>query len=404
MINSTSNIPKLRFPGFEGEWGEKKLGYLGKFKSGQGFNEKEQGGKKGIPFYKVSDMNNVGNEKIMYYANNYVNDEQIIRQNYRIIKKKSIIFAKVGAAIFLERKRVAQNFIFDNNMMAFTPDRNIEFIRYIFENTRLSKFAQTGALPSYNASDLSILKVKMPNSETEQKKIASFFSKVDDWIENLKEQKDNLEQYKKGMMQKIFSQKVRFKDENGKEFEEWKCLKISDFGTIVGGGTPDTKKSDYWNGDINWFTPTEIKQKNVEDSLRKISNTGLKMSSAKLLPIGSLLLTSRATIGDVSINKKESATNQGFQSIVVNKNNSNIFLYFWILKNKKEFLRKANGSTFLEISGKDVAKIKNLFPSLPEQQKIASFLTSIDKIIDLKQQQIVKTEEWKKGLMQMMFV
>ncbi|MEN9421907.1 MAG: hypothetical protein RLZZ107_1386 [Bacteroidota bacterium] len=184
-------------------WQEKKLGELGKFRSGQGFSDKEQGGKIGVPFYKVSDMNNEGNETKMTRANHYVTDEQIERLNYVVIKDKAIIFAKVGAAIFLERKRQAQNFILDNNMMAFIPIVHIDFMKYIFERTRLAKFAQVGALPSYNGSDLAIIKVSIPTSEAEQQKISAFLTSLDDKIKLEESKLEQAKQFKKALLQQM---------------------------------------------------------------------------------------------------------------------------------------------------------------------------------------------------------
>ena len=128
--------------------------------------------------------------------------------------------------------------------------------------------------------------------------------------------------------------------------EDWDVVKLSQLGEIIGGGTPDTTIDKYWNGSINWFTPTEIKQKYISVSNRTITNNGLKKSSAKILPKNTLLFTSRATIGDVSIALNECSTNQGFQSISVNSTNSYQYLYYWILNNKKEFLKRSSGSNF----------------------------------------------------------
>jgi type I restriction enzyme S subunit len=201
---------KIRFKDENGnnfsDWQKKRLGSIGKFTSGQGFSEKEQGGKTGVPFFKVSDMNLVGNEKIMNSANNYVSTAQIKDLKYKPITQKSIIFAKVGAAIFLERKRLAENFLIDNNMMAFTPFENIEFTRILFENIKLSKNAQVGALPSYNASDLSIIKIRMPRSSGEQQKIADFLTSVDDKIAQEQDRLKNAKQFKKALLQRMFVQ------------------------------------------------------------------------------------------------------------------------------------------------------------------------------------------------------
>jgi type I restriction enzyme S subunit len=199
---------EIRFKDDEGKafpkWEEKRLGEVGRFRSGQGFGNVEQGGENGTPFYKVSDMNSIGNEKLMITANHYVTNEQVSRLKYKIIKDKSIIFAKVGAAIFLERKRMANSFLIDNNMMAFTPKGNIEFMRYVFERIRLSRFAQVGALPSYNASDLSIIKTRIPVSEDEQQKIAGILTSIDKVIESKQQQITQAEQWKKGLMQELF--------------------------------------------------------------------------------------------------------------------------------------------------------------------------------------------------------
>jgi len=185
--------------------------------------------------------------------------------------------------------------------------------------------------------------------------------------------------------------------------KKWLCGEIKDIGEVIGGGTPDTTILDYWGGDINWFTPTEIKQKYISESSRKISKIGLNKSSAKLLPPGTLLLTTRATVGDVSISNLESSTNQGFQSILVNKDNINEFFYYWILKNKNKFLKLANGSTFPEISGKEVKKIKIIYPEREEQQKIADFLSTIDNWINNLKQQKENLWSYKKGIMQKIF-
>ena len=199
----------IRFKADDGsdfpDWRTIKLGDLGIFKSGVGFTEKEQGGKAGIPFYKVSDMNLNGNETVMTKANNYVTKSQIVQNKYSVFRGTSIIFAKVGAAIFLERKRVASEFLLDNNMMAFTPNETflISFCVQLFTRIRLSKFAQVGALPSYNAGDLKTIKVEIPDLK-EQKKIADFLSAIDDKIEAVSAKVENMQSFKKGLLQQMF--------------------------------------------------------------------------------------------------------------------------------------------------------------------------------------------------------
>ena len=201
---------KKRLKGFSGEWKEVRLGEIGKFVGGCAFNEQEQGGQTGIPFYKVSDMNLPGNESKMNIANNYVTHEQIERLGYIVIENEAIIFAKVGAAIALERKRYAKNFIIDNNMLAYLPNNNVWYMKYWFDSISLSKYIQVGALPSYNASDLSIIKLKMPSLK-EQNAIASVLVNADKEIEIQKQKLAAMQAQKKGLMQVLLSGKRRVK-------------------------------------------------------------------------------------------------------------------------------------------------------------------------------------------------
>jgi type I restriction enzyme S subunit len=185
--------------------------------------------------------------------------------------------------------------------------------------------------------------------------------------------------------------------------KNWEIKYIKNIAKVVGGGTPSTTNTEYWNGEINWFTPTEIKFDIVSESKRKITDLGLIKSSATIIPKGTILLTTRATIGEVAIAQEECTTNQGFQSLVVNKNNSNQFVFDLIKVYRKELYKRANGSTFKEISKKEVEKIKVLIPKLPEQQKIASFLTDIDEVITKLTKKKTLLEQYKKGVMQKIF-
>ena len=197
---------------------------------------------------------------------------------------------------------------------------------------------------------------------------------------------------------------LRFKDDGGKDYPNWQKKNLGDVGEIIGGGTPDTKQKSFWNGDVIWFTPTEIKSKYSGDSINKISNEGLAKSSAKLLPVGTVLFTSRATIGEVSVATLECTTNQGFQSFVVDVSSfSNEYIYYWIIKNKKQFLLRANGSTFLEIGKNEIKKIPFSTPHIEEQQKIAAFLSTVDTRIEQLNRKKSLLAQYKKGMMQKLF-
>ena len=174
-------------------------------------------------------------------------------------------------------------------------------------------------------------------------------------------------------------------------------------GNFIGGGTPNTTNPEYWDGEILWYTPTEIKNGYLKSSNRKITKQGLKNSSAKLLPKGAILITTRATIGDVAISKKECTTNQGFQSLVVNDSEINLFWFYWIIQHKEELIKKASGSTFKEIGKNEIINIIAYSAKKQEQQKIADCLSSIDELIEATTRKIEVLKEHKKGLMQQLF-
>ena len=176
-----------------------------------------------------------------------------------------------------------------------------------------------------------------------------------------------------------------------KQFQDnWSSKRLSDIAEVVGGGTPDTTDSTLWNGGIQWFTPTEVgHSKYVSMSARTISQLGLQKSSAKILPAGSILLSSRATVGECSITQKDCTTNQGFQNLIPKKGINNEFLYYLAQTQKRHFIKYASGSTFLEISNSEIKKTKCAVPSIEEQTEIATFLSAIDKKIEV-QNKIIK--------------
>lgn len=200
-------IPRVRFANFEDKWEERKLGNIGKIQSGVGFPETEQGGTQGIPFYKVSDMNNLGNETAMKNSNNYVNTDQIMRKKWKPIETvPAIIFAKVGAAIMLNRKRLVEHsFLIDNNTMAyiFYDSWDTKFGKTVFETINLPRYAQVGALPSYNGFDIESIVIKIPN-KSEQAKIGNFFKQLDNSAALHQEKLKQLKKIKKALLQKMF--------------------------------------------------------------------------------------------------------------------------------------------------------------------------------------------------------
>ena len=181
-----NKIPRIRFKGFTEAWEQRKLGEVGKARSGFGFPDDEQGGIKGIPFFKVSDMNADGNENEMLVANNYVTEEQITTHRWNPISDlPAIFFAKVGAAVLLNRKRLCRfPFLLDNNTMAYSLGNNYwdaDFAKALFETIDLTTLVQVGALPSYNTGDVEAVLVCLPKL-IEQRKIGCYFKEIDNLI------------------------------------------------------------------------------------------------------------------------------------------------------------------------------------------------------------------------------
>ena len=156
---------------------------------------------------------------------------------------------------------------------------------------------------------------------------------------------------------------------------------------IVGGGTPSTNIPEYWDGDIDWYAPAEINdQIYVDGSERKITKLGLEKSSAKILPADkTVLFTSRAGIGKTAILRRSGATNQGFQSMVLNDETNPYFVFSMSKFIKEEAERIASGSTFAEVSGKMLGNLTFMFPTKQEQDKIGEYFSNLDNLITLHQ-------------------
>ena len=182
----------------------------------------------------------------------------------------------------------------------------------------------------------------------------------------------------------------------------WKEQTLEDLAAVAGGGTPRRSQSGYWNGDIPWATPTDVtglRGREISSTADTITREGLEGSSARLLPRGSLLMTTRATIGACAITGAPMATNQGFQNLIPRQGTPVNFLYYLIQFSRKELNRLAAGSTFRELSKTSVRRFRVLVPSLAEQRKIAAVLTSVDDAIEKTQTVIDQGQTLKRGLM-----
>lgn len=183
---------------------------------------------------------------------------------------------------------------------------------------------------------------------------------------------------------------------------DWDDVAFNDFGEIVAGGTPSRAVPSFWNGDIPWVTPSEItalKNNYLRETREQITREGLASSAARLLPPGSLLVTSRATLGEVAIAGVSVSTNQGFKNIIPNEATDPLFAYYQIKTLKPQMERCASGTTFLEISKADFSRIRTLRPSRAEQSRIAAVLDTVDEAIAKTEAVIAKLKQVRAGLL-----
>jgi restriction endonuclease S subunit len=416
--------PRLRFPGLSEAWYTTRLRELGIFKSGLGFPENEQGGQAGTPFFKVSDMNLPGNEHTMIAANHYVTDEQIQRLRYKPINSKSLIFAKVGAAIFLERKRKAQHFLIDNNMMAFTPAQNLdfEFCSQVFSRTRLSKFVQIGALPSYNGSDLGIIKVKIP-SLPEQKKIADFLGAVDERVKLLQRRRDALVRYKTGMMQRLFDQSLRFTRDDGTAFPDWEPRDIGSIYHWIGTNSLSREMltdelgtvQNIHYGDIHGKFASRFRQSVAAAPYVKHDALMANLRDEAYCQPGDVVIADasedHADIGKaieiVEVAPKSLVA--GLHTYIARPKAGQIVLgfsgyLFQTFALRRQMMRIAQGISVLGISKPFLAKLNLNLPHSDEHRKIADALSALDDKIAAVSAQVTHMQSFKKGLLQQMFV
>lgn len=243
----------------------------------------------------------------------------------------------------------------------------------------------------------------MVPSLPEQQKIAEFLSTIDTVIKKQKETVSVWEERKKGVMQKLFSQEVRFKADDGSEFPEWEEKKLGEVGDIVTGNTPSTKQNDYYGECYLWVTPTDITDSREVTSTAKML-TELGYTVARHIPANSILVTCIASIGKNAILRENGSCNQQINSITPYDEYSVEFVYYLICQNEK-LLHANAGTGGMEILNKEnFSKIKMYFPCFAEQQKIADCLSSLDEVIEKQKATLAAWEELKKGLLQQMFV
>lgn len=412
-MQEKANKPALRFKGFDEDWEQRKLGNIGQTYTGLSGKTKEDFGHGDASF--ITYMNVFSNP----VANPNMIEPIEIDQKQNEVKVGDVFFTtssetpeEVGmTSVLLEKygKTYLNSFCF-----GFRPTEKFDnyFLAYMLRShsvrEKITLLAQ--GISRYNISKNKVMEItiSVPTPE-EQKCVGEYFRLLDTLITLHQRKYTKLVNIKKAMLEKMFPK-------NGEDVPEirfagftdpWEQRKLGNIAEIVGGGTPNTNISAYWDGDINWYSPAEINEQiYVNSSQRKISEQGYNNSSARMLPVGTVLFTSRAGIGKTAILSHEGCTNQGFQSIVPNPNLLDSYFIFSRTRELKQYGETIGaGSTFVEVSGKQMANMNLMMPStIQEQKAIGNYFAQLDQLITLHQRKLEKLQHIKKACLEKMFV
>ena len=374
-------FPKLRFKEFDGDWLKLKYKDVLTIKYGKDHKSLNDGD---IPVY--------GTGGLMRHVNKYLYDgESILIGRKGTIDKPKYINEKFWTVDTLFYTEIEESIV------------PLFLYQHALEVNWLGLNEATG-VPSLNTTSIYNIDISIPSKE-EQTKIASFLSNVDEKISQLTQKLELLSQYKQGMMQKLFSQQIRFRADDGSEFGEWETTTLGQTGKFIGGGTPSKENSEFWEGSIPWISSSDLTEESIFkiNITRFISQNALNQSATKLVPANSILIVSRVGVGKVAITPNEICTSQDFTILTLHKGSSIFFAY--LIKSLTPYLLEMNQGTSIKGFIKDdLANLELKIPCIEEQTKIANFLSAIDQKIEVVAQQIEQAKQWKKGWLQQMFV
>ncbi|MFV5492340.1 restriction endonuclease subunit S [Acinetobacter sp. ASP199] len=386
--------PKLRFKEFHADWKLDLLGNLVQIKSGYSPSKYELEKSGEMPFLKVEELNNC--DKYQEYSRFYT------ERNSDAVPSQSVIFPKRGAAILNNKVRILRvDALLDSNLMALIPQHSLdaEYLYYLINKIELYKIADTSTIPQINNKHIEPYSIYLPSKE-EQTKIASFLSAVDEKISQLTQKHQLLSQYKQGMMQKLFSQQIRFKANDGSEFGEWEDKVLGDVIKFHNG-----------KGHENNVDPNGkfilINSKFVSTDMRvfkKVTACNQKVFDDCLVMVMSDVPNGKAIAKVLYIEDgSKYALNQRIGMFVFNKINHPKFFQYQ-LNRHKYYLAFDSGVGQTNLKKEEVLSCPIFVPCLAEQTKIANFLSAMDQKIEVVAQQIEQAKTWKKGLLQQMFV
>lgn len=411
MTNEVKNVPALRFPEFDGDWEEKKLKDISnKGMYGIGASATEFDGEN--VYVRITDIN----ESSRKINNDKLTSPDRLDKKY-LLNENDVLFARTGASTgktYIHKHYDSdKNYYFAGFLIKFEFKNNY-LANFIFQNTLTKRFENWVSVmsvrsgqPGINSEEYGKLKMRFP-SKVEQNKIGDFFSKLDRQIE-LEEQKlEKLEEQKKGYMQKIFSQELRFKDENGNKYPEWEEKEINSvLEKIIDnrGKTPENNATEiYPMLEVNSLGNYYPKYNNVA---KFVSEKTYKTWFREHIKLNDVLFSTVGNTGLVSLmDNNKAVIAQNIVGLRINSENDATFLYYLLSywENQKKVKQIQMGAVQPSVKVSQFKYLKFYFPTKDEQQEIGVFLTIFDKIFEKQSKKIEILKERKQGLLQKMFV
>ena len=396
MSSKKHQIPAIRFKGFTDAWEQRKLGDLAEVRTGKAFSSAD--------FNDDGEYLVVTNKNIQDDMNGIASvgdridiSEETILNNY-LLKGNNILVTMDGVNIGKTGKYSNEKSVLAQRVGRLNSEQ-LEFIYQVTNDnkflTEMNKLSVGNAIKHISLKQISDYSFAAPINEEEQNKIGTFFEQLDTTIALHQRQLDNYKQLKKSMKQKIFDQKLRFKDADGNDYPKWKRRTLGEISEIIMGQSPDS--ANYTSNEQD----TVLIQGNADLNGGRITPRIYTTQITKTCEAGDIILTVRAPVGDLAIANTRACIGRGVCAI---KGDLYIYQYLEMIRDTDGWRKIIQGSTFESINSNDVKDLPIDVPSSEERKKIAEFFKALDRRIEKSTQRVESMKQFRKGLMQQMFV
>ena len=407
-----SNVPKLRFNEYSDSYRRYAFDELFTFSSGKNIKQAEASPEfetlcvrygelyhmYGEVIRKVVNCTNLSRSELVFSQGNEILLPSAGEDPLDISSASALTVANVAIGRTINVLRPLRENVYSHLYMSYYINQKLR--------RKISVLAKGVSISNVYNTDLKTLEAQIPKL-AEQQKIADSLTAVDTKIEQLTKKKELLTQYKKGVTQKIFSQEIRFKADDGSDFPGWEEKTLGDLCKVArSGGTPAATNREYYHGGIPFLSISDMttQGKYLRYTTKTLSQKGMDNSAAWLVPENTVIYSMYASVGFVSINKIPLATSQAVINLIFKENVDAEFIYYYLSDFGRHIHRFIETGTQGNLNAQIVKGFAIRVPSLVEQTKIANFLSSIDSKIDQVQKQLASVKSFKNGLLQQMFV